>query len=202
MRIWVDDVVRLLLTTAHTSDRVGVAAKRGQRRQLRSRRDGATRAESRLFEVLLISMVVGESGDGGSMVVRVRRHRGHLVGEIAIFVVAADLGLILLHAGGVLSKHGGRTRTAILIVRCHGAHRARGAGADAGFVLGTKVVVLLVVLGHLGRHAACTAVALVGLVVVWDHGRVALEGVPIEGVGLVRIILLPVLLKQEADETR
>lgn len=43
--------------------------------------------------------------------------------------------------------------------------------------------------------------ALVRLVVVGDHGRVSLESIPVEWVALVGVILLPVLLEEEADET-
>lgn len=207
VRVRVGHVLRLLLASAYTGNRVRVAAKCGQRRQLRSWRDGARLTETRLVEVVLVGMLTGKRSDRGSVVVRVLRHRWDLVGEVAVLVVTTDLGLVLLHTCSVLGKHGGRTRAAVLVVSSHGAHgtnrtnRTSRTGADAGLVLWTKVVVLIV-FGHFGRHATCTAaVAFVRLKVVGDHGRVALEGVTVERIGLVRVILLVVLLEQETDQT-
>lgn len=147
MGVRVGHVVRLLLTTANTGDRVRVAAKGCKRRQLGSGRDGALGlTESRFLEVLLISVVIGEGGDGWSVEIRVRRHGDHLVGEVAIPVVSADLRLILLDAGGVLGKHGRGSGTTVLVVRSHGGHGTSSTGTDARLVLRANVVVLLVVL--------------------------------------------------------
>ncbi len=141
MSVRVGNVLRLLLSTTYTGDRIWITAESGKRRQLGSRRNGTlSLTEPGLIEVVLVRVDIGKSGDRRSVIVRMRRHRGHLVGEVTVLVVSTDLGLVLLHIGGVLSKHRRRTRPAIFVMRGHGTHSASRTGADPGFVLGPKLL--------------------------------------------------------------